>query len=159
MNSLTKQQREELYRLADLVGARGLAGDSWEDVLEQLVNFVDALADARVVQFAQGALLAPDVEAHLRNTVEQYALLGHAVHPTGDPDPICDECSKPLSMHGSSKRFGAFKLCPWQNPAHNATMFTVKERCANCGSVDHANHEHVEGIGWICYGEPTVESE
>lgn len=101
MNTLTQQQREEISRFV-VSTIRGLAvGDL--SPLDQLLDFVDALADARVVRFAQGALLAIDVRAHLENTVEQYALLGHAVHPTGSPRTNTDgHCLSRSCLRGSS---------------------------------------------------------
>jgi hypothetical protein len=82
--SLTVQQKQELLRLADVC-----SGDASPGAYEALFDFVDRLADARTINFAQAALQAAGgidetgcayrpqaVVLHLANTLEQYAQLG-----------------------------------------------------------------------------------
>jgi hypothetical protein len=72
----TQQQGELLARVSRIVGYAMETHELRLKVQQQLFDFVDGIADARVVTFAQGALLASDVAKHLENTLEQYAQLG-----------------------------------------------------------------------------------
>ncbi len=75
---LTIQQRLEIRALALKFIDRAASSDpkvaATADVA--LCDFVDRLADARVINFAEACKRANDVARHLENTIEQYALLG-----------------------------------------------------------------------------------
>jgi hypothetical protein len=72
---LTIQQKLELRRLAlEFISLAGSPNPVQAD--KELCEFVDRLADARVVNFAEACRRANDVAQHLENTLEQYALLG-----------------------------------------------------------------------------------
>ncbi len=72
--SLTPQQEAELLVRAQNVARLPDLADPQSE--QELLNFVDALADARVVEFARAALATPNPASHLRNTLEQYVQFG-----------------------------------------------------------------------------------
>jgi hypothetical protein len=75
---LTIQQRLEIRELAlkfiDRAASSNPAVVAVAD--NELCDFVDRLADARVICFAEACKRANDVGKHLENTLEQYTLLG-----------------------------------------------------------------------------------
>jgi hypothetical protein len=75
---LTIQQRMELRKLAHKF-IENAGAPNPVDADKELCDFVDRLADARVVNFAEGCTRANDVAKHLENTIEQYALLGRVL--------------------------------------------------------------------------------
>ena len=50
-----------------------------EEKFEQLLAAVEGITEARIREFALGALLAPDCREHIKNTIAQY----DALEPAG----------------------------------------------------------------------------
>jgi hypothetical protein len=86
MNMSSEQQRlarEGFSRILHAVAAGEIHGnenlEAWAEGLAQaMTDLSEASAREAVESFAESALLASDIAAHLRNTLAQYALLGHS---------------------------------------------------------------------------------
>jgi hypothetical protein len=79
---MTQQQKNELLQLLiTWTRTRKHDVETSAMALENVFDFVDSVADGRVIAFTACALRANDVADHMENTLEQYALLGLAVKP------------------------------------------------------------------------------